>query len=116
MKTPIGRVFSSRYNFLPSSNTRRSAAGTNERGGSQFQQPQLGSTEEVLEQAAMRLQSAQCQSAMTPRTVVSSLDNMLRVATALQQIMTTVNPAESQEGKLMAVSKIFTNLMDHNDH
>jgi hypothetical protein len=53
------------------------------------------------DKAGVRLQSAQqqVQSVVAPCTGGLSVDNMLRVATVVQQIVTTVNAAESEEEK-----------------
>jgi hypothetical protein len=42
--------------------------------------------------------------------------NMLRVVTALQQIMTEFNGAVSEEDKIVAITKIVLNLMNQNGH
>jgi hypothetical protein len=44
------------------------------------------------------------------------LDNMLRVVTVVQQIMTEINGAVSEEENIVAINKIGLNLMKHNDH
>jgi len=71
-------------------------------------QPQLVTTEGVPEQAAVPPQSAQQQSQplTAPCTAGSSLDNVLRVTTTVQEIMTTVNVAESEEENIVAITKI----------
>jgi hypothetical protein len=62
----------------------------------------------VPEQAAVPPQSAQQQSQplTAPCTAGSSLDNVLRVTTTVQEIMTTVNVAESEEENIVAITKI----------
>jgi hypothetical protein len=51
------------------------------------------------------------------RTVNSRpLDNMLRVVTVVQQIMTQFNVAVSEEDKIVANTKIVLNLMNQNGH
>jgi hypothetical protein len=44
------------------------------------------------------------------------LDNMLRVVTVVQQIMTEFNGAVSEEDKIVAITKIVLNLMKQNGH
>jgi methionine-rich copper-binding protein CopC len=44
------------------------------------------------------------------------LDNMLRVVTAVQQIMTEFNGAVSEEDKIVAITKTVLNLMKQNGH
>jgi hypothetical protein len=44
------------------------------------------------------------------------LDNMLRVITVVQQIMTEFNGAVSEEEKILAITKIVLNLMKQNGH
>jgi hypothetical protein len=53
-----------------------------------------------------------------PATDVNSppLDNMLRVGTVVQQIMTEFNGAVSEEDKIVAITKTVLNLMKQNGH
>jgi hypothetical protein len=44
------------------------------------------------------------------------LDNMLRVVTVIQQIMTEVSGAMSQEEKIVTITKIVLNLVNQNGH
>jgi hypothetical protein len=44
------------------------------------------------------------------------LDNMLRVVTVVQQIMTKFSGSVSEEEKIVAITKIALNLMKHNSH
>jgi hypothetical protein len=44
------------------------------------------------------------------------LDNMLRVDTAVQQIMTELSGAVSEEAKIVAITKIVLSLMKQNGH
>jgi hypothetical protein len=44
----------------------------------------------------------------------SSLNDMFKVATVVQQIMTGLNEAMSVEDKIVAITKIFLNLMNSN--
>jgi len=59
----------------------------------------------------VRLQSAQQQrqSVMAPCTTASSLVNVVRIATFVQQIMTKFNAAELEE-KIVGLTKIVINL------
>jgi hypothetical protein len=51
-----------------------------------------------------------------PTVSSQPLDNMLRVVTAVQQIMTEFNGAVSEEDKIVAITKIVLNLMKQDDH
>jgi hypothetical protein len=44
----------------------------------------------------------------------SSLDDMFKVASAVQQIMTELNDAVSEEEKIVVITKIVLNLMKIN--
>jgi hypothetical protein len=44
------------------------------------------------------------------------LDNMLRVVTVVQQIMTEFNGVVSEEDKIVAITKSVLNLMNQNGH
>jgi hypothetical protein len=46
----------------------------------------------------------------------SSVDDMFKVATVVQQIMTELNGAVSEEDKIVAITKIVLNLMKQNGH
>jgi hypothetical protein len=56
------------------------------------------------------------QSVQTPHVNSKTLDNMLRVVTVVQQIMTEFNGAVSEEDKIVAITKIVLNLMKQNGH
>jgi hypothetical protein len=45
-----------------------------------------------------------------------SLDDMFKVATIVQQIMTELNGAVSEEGTIVAITKIVLNLMKRDGH
>jgi hypothetical protein len=60
-----------------------------------------------------RLQNAG-QSVQAPSENSASLDNMFRVATVVQQIMTGLNGAVSEEDKIVAITKIVMKLMNSN--
>jgi hypothetical protein len=53
-----------------------------------------------------------------PATDVNSqpLENMLKVVTVVQQIMTEFNGVVSEEDKIVAITKIVLNLMKQNGH
>jgi hypothetical protein len=56
------------------------------------------------------------QSVPAPDVNSLPLDNMFRVVTVVQQIMTEFNGAVSEEAKIMAITKIVFNLMKQNGH
>jgi hypothetical protein len=56
------------------------------------------------------------QSVSAPNVNSLPLDNMFRVITAVQQIMTEFNGAVSEEAKVVAITKIVLSLMKQNGH
>jgi hypothetical protein len=46
----------------------------------------------------------------------SSLNDMFKVATVVQQIMTELSEAAPEEDKIVFITKIVFNLMKQNDH
>jgi hypothetical protein len=56
------------------------------------------------------------QSVRSPTVSSQPLDNMLRVVTFVQQIMTEFNGAVSEEDKIVAITKIVLNLMKQDGH
>jgi hypothetical protein len=54
------------------------------------------------------------QSAQASNGNSASLDNMFRVASVVQQIMTGLNDAMSEEQKIVAITKIAMKLMNSN--
>jgi hypothetical protein len=58
----------------------------------------------------------QGQSVQAPGGNSSSLNDMLRVATVVQRIMTQINGAMSEEQKTVAITKIVITHMKINDH
>jgi hypothetical protein len=56
------------------------------------------------------------QSVQTPHVNSQPLDDMLRVVTIVQQIMTEFNGSVSEEDKIVAITKIVFNLMKQNGH
>jgi hypothetical protein len=65
--------------------------------------------------ASVRQQNAG-QSVPTPDVNSLPLDNMFRVVSVVQQIMTEFNGAASEEAKIMAITKIVLNLLKQNGH
>ena len=64
---------------------------------------------------ALALQKETGHSVQPPHANSQLLDNMLRVVTVVQQIMTEFNGAVSED-KIMAITKIVLNLMKQNGH
>jgi hypothetical protein len=56
------------------------------------------------------------QSVRTPIVNSQPLDNILRVVTVVQQIVTEFNGAVSEEDKIVAITKIVLNLMKQDGH
>jgi hypothetical protein len=56
------------------------------------------------------------QSVQTSSVNSVSLDGMFKVATVVQQIMTELNGAVLEEGKIVAITKIVLNLMKRDGH
>jgi hypothetical protein len=56
------------------------------------------------------------QSVRPPTVSSQPLDNMLRVVTVVQQIMTEFDGAVSEEDKIVAITKIVLSLMKQNGH
>jgi hypothetical protein len=56
------------------------------------------------------------QSVQASSVTTSSLDNMFKVAVIVQQIMTELSGAVSEENKIVAITKIVLNLMKQNGH
>jgi hypothetical protein len=54
------------------------------------------------------------QSAQASNVSNASLNNMFRVASVVQQIMTRLNDAMSEEEKIVAITKIVLQLMNSN--
>jgi hypothetical protein len=54
------------------------------------------------------------QSVQAPSVTTSSLDDMFKVAAIVQQIMTELNGAVSEENKIVAITKIVLNLIKQN--
>jgi hypothetical protein len=56
------------------------------------------------------------QSAQAPNVSSHPFDNMLKVVTVVQQIMTEISGAQSQEEQIVAITKIVLKLMNQNSH
>jgi hypothetical protein len=117
-KTTTGSVFSSNLT-TPGVSTAALRGST----AQQQQQPQARQVpvadppaEIKLNTAASGQQQNAGQSVRAPSVNNQPLDNMLRVVTAGQQIMTEFNGAVSKEGKIVAITKIVLNLMNQNGH
>jgi hypothetical protein len=118
-KTTTGRVFSS-YRITPGVSFAAALRGSAEQ---QQQQPQANRAPVTSPPAtgiknipAPALQQLMGQSVQAPLVNSQSLDNMLRVVTVVQQIMTEVSGALSEEDKIEAITKIVLKLMNQNGH
>jgi hypothetical protein len=103
-KEPLGRT------FAPTRTTPGKSFAAALRGKPQ-QQPEQAKTIPPGETAQAQLSG---QSVPAPCVTTSSLDDMFKVATVVQQIMTELNGAVSEEHKIVAITKIVLNLMKHN--
>jgi hypothetical protein len=56
------------------------------------------------------------QSVRAPTVSSQTLDNILRVVTVVQQIMTEINGAVSEEEKILTITNIVLNLMKQDGH
>jgi hypothetical protein len=65
---------------------------------------------------ASTLQQETRQSVQASNVNSQSLDNMLRIITVVQQIMTEFNGAVSEKDKIGSITKIVLNLMKQNSH
>jgi hypothetical protein len=65
---------------------------------------------------ASALQQLTGQSVQAPLVNSQPLDNMLRVVNVVQQIMTKVSGALSEEDKIVVITKIVLKLMNQNGH
>jgi hypothetical protein len=113
-KGPAGRLFTSAY-VVPGQSF---AAAL--RGDSQ-QQPPMRQNHKVkpnpADQTEFQPPTQQTgQSVQAPTVHSSPLDDMFKVATVVQQIMTGLNGAVSEEEKIVAITKIVLNLMRRDGH
>jgi hypothetical protein len=65
---------------------------------------------------ATALQQTAGQLVQPPHESSQSFDNMLKVATVVQQIMAEVSGALSEASKIAAITKILLKLMKQNSH
>jgi hypothetical protein len=70
----------------------------------------------VLAPLQQHEQQATGQSAEAPNVNSLPLDNMLRIVTLVQQFMTELNGAMSEEEKTVAITKTVLSLMKQNIH
>jgi hypothetical protein len=84
----------------------------------QEQQPQQLQTEpaETTTQLSTLKPQMSGQSAEAPSVTTSSLDDMIKVATTVQQIKTELNGALFEEEEIVAINNIVLNLMKENGH
>jgi hypothetical protein len=62
-----------------------------------------------------RAQQETNQSVQAPNVSGLPLDNMVRAVSAVQQIMTELSGAVSEQSKILAITRIVFNLMEEND-
>jgi hypothetical protein len=92
------------------------------RGSGDQQQPQANQfplaspTKAKQNIAAPALQQTTGQSVQAPHVSSQPFDNMLKVVTVVQQIMTEVSDALSEEDKTVVTIKILLKLMNQNGH
>jgi hypothetical protein len=75
--------------------------------------PKIAEKQSVLAPAP---QQKTGQSVRAPIVNSQPLDNMLRVVTIVQQIITEFNGALAEERKIVTITKTVLNLMKHNGH
>jgi hypothetical protein len=89
-------------------------------GGKQQQQqppaPQAPAVFEKASSSAATPQQPTGQSAQASNVNSFPLDNMLRVITVVQQIMTEFSGAVSKDEKILAITQIVLDLMEQNGH
>jgi hypothetical protein len=112
-KPPTGRVFSSTYATPGVSYAAALQNSTQPRQASKpiaarVEQPRLPAP------AQQSPQQPTGQSVQAASVNSASLDNMFRVASVVQQIMTGLNDAVSEEQKIVAITKIVMKLMNSN--
>jgi hypothetical protein len=116
-KTTMGRVFSS-ARTTPGVSFAAALRGSGDQQQQQIQTSQVPvpppPTTAKQDIQAPALQQTTGQSVQTPLVNSQPLDNMLRVVTVVQQIMTEVSSAVKR--KNMAITKIFLKLMNQNGH
>jgi hypothetical protein len=113
-KTTAGRVFSSTL-ATPGVSFAAALRG----GRQQHQQPPAPEAPAIIEKSnssAAAPQQPTGQSVAAPTANSPPLDNMLRVVTVVQQIMTEFNCAVSEEAIIVTITIIVLNLMKQNGH
>jgi hypothetical protein len=117
-KTTTGRVFSS-ARTAPGVSFAAALRGS----GGQQQQPQANQVPVATPPTKVKhnipapaLQQTTGQSVQAANVSSHPFDNMLKVVTVLQQIMTEVSGALSEEEKIVAITKIVFKLMNQNGH
>jgi hypothetical protein len=116
-KTTTGRVFSSKVT-TPGVSFAAALRGRNEQQQRPLNQDQVAgpSTKDRPSLPAAVPQQKSGQSVEARNVNSEPLDNMLRVVTVVQQIMTELNGAVSEEAKIVAITKIVLSLMKQNGH
>jgi hypothetical protein len=112
-KGQTGRLFSSKH-VVPGQSFAAALRGDTQQDP-QVQRAQQAQNPEDRAQIQPTMQKTG-QSVQAPSVNSSSLDDMFKVATIVQQIMTELNGAVSEENKIVAITKIVLNLMKQNDH
>jgi hypothetical protein len=117
-KATTGRVFSSAR-----TNPGVSFAAALQGSGDQQQQPQANQVPVATSHTKVKqnipapaLQQTTGQSVQASHVTSQPFDNMLKVVTVVQQIMTEVSGALSEEEKIVAITKIVLKLMNQNGH
>jgi len=112
-KGQTGRLFSSKH-VVPGQSFAAALRGDTQQDP-QVQRAQQAQNPEDRAQIQPTMQKTG-QSVQAPSVNSSSLDDMFKVATIVQQIMTELNGAVSEENKIVAITKIVLNLMKQNGH
>jgi hypothetical protein len=120
-KTTTGRVFSSNRTTAGVSFAaalRGGAAQRDQQSQSQARQPPVADPPAGAKHNAPAPGCHQNsgQSVRAPTVSRQPLDNMLRVVTAVQQILTEISGAVTEEDKIVAITKIVLNLMKQDGH
>jgi hypothetical protein len=117
-QTTTGKLFTSNYRTsgLSFAEALRNNAG-HQQQRIPSQDPVAGPPAGIkLSTSASGQQQKSGQSVRAPIVNSQPLDNMLRVVTAVQQMMTEFSGAVSVEDKIVAITKIVLNLMKQNGH
>jgi hypothetical protein len=120
-KTPAGRVFSTKL-ATPGVSFAAALKGNPEEDQRQRPARQVSvaapASAEPRATKPLRQQKSQPTGQLVQAPLVNSqpIDNMLKVLTVVQQIMTEVSGAQSQEEQIGAITKIVLKLMNQNGH